>query len=77
MIDAMTSEELIDLYPDGRTFYDESDDVDGFIAACHGLDLCPAINYPPPSTGLEPFATVQVPAVKLFDFYALDLRMGT
>lgn len=73
----MTSAELVDLYPDGRTFYYEGDDVPSFIKACHDFDLCPATNFPPPQRDLEPFTTVYVPAHKLFDFYALDLRVGT
>lgn len=68
---------LADFYPDGRTFYDESGDPAAFIAACHGLDLWPVTNHPPASAGLEPFVTVEVPAVKLGPFYALGLRMGT
>jgi hypothetical protein len=68
---------LAEFYPDGRTFYDESDDSEAWIASCHGLGLWPVTNHPPPSSGLEPFITVEVPAEKLGAFYALDLRMGT
>jgi hypothetical protein len=68
---------LAEFYPDGRTFYDESDDREAFIAACHGLGLWPMTNYPPPEADLEPFTTVQVPAEKLGAFYALGLRVGT
>jgi hypothetical protein len=74
-----TDQELVDLYPDGRVFYDESDDRDAFIAACHGLNLYPQVTFPPPSdpTLKEPWATVHVPAKQLGDFYRLDLRVGT
>lgn len=72
-----TPEEYADFYPDGRTFYDETDDTAAFIEACHAMDLCPAINFPPPERELEPFTTVYVPAHKLHAFYALGLRVGT
>jgi hypothetical protein len=73
----MTDRELMDLYPDGRTYYDETDDPAGFMAACHSLDLSVAVNHPPASTGLEPYATVYVPPKKLGDFERLGLRVGT
>lgn len=69
--------DLATLYPDGRTFYYEGDDLPSFIETVHGLDLCPATNYPPPGRGLDPFTTVYVPAKRLDAFYALDLRVGT
>ena len=72
-----TEAELVDLYPDGRTFYDESDDLAAFIAACHGLGLTVSTHQAPPEAGLDPWTTVYVPADKLAAFYALDLRVGT
>lgn len=75
----MTHEELIALYPDGRTFYDETDDTETFVETCHKMGLTTATHRPPPDNadGLTPWTTVYVPARLLFDFYALNLRVGT
>jgi hypothetical protein len=73
----MTHEELVDLFPDGRTFYDETDDREAFIAACHAMGLTVSTHQAPPEADLEPWTTVYVPAEKLYDFYALDLTVGT
>lgn len=69
--------DLARLYPHGRTFFYEGDDLPSFIKVVHGLGLCPATNYPPPESGLEPFTTVEVPATRLDEFYALGLPVGT
>jgi hypothetical protein len=69
--------DLVELYPDGRTFYDETDDAAEFIKACHAFGLCPATNHPPPGNDLDDFVTVYVPAHKLVEFYELGLRVGT
>lgn len=64
-------------YPDGRTYYDETDDRAAFVAACHGLGLTVCTHEAPPEANLQPWTTVFVPASKLEAFEALGLRVGT
>lgn len=67
---------LMEMYPDGRTFYDETDDQKAFVRTCHGHGLTVSIHHPP-EQGRETWATVYIPAHKLEWFYALNLRVGT
>jgi hypothetical protein len=68
---------LEEFYPEGRTFYDESGDQQEFIRTMHALGLTVSVHYAPPEAELEPWATVIVPAKRLGEFYALNLRVGT
>lgn len=73
----MTDDELVALYPEGRTFYDESDDQQAFIRTMNEMGLTASVHHAPKDSGLEPWATVHVPVSKLVAFYALNLRVGT
>ncbi len=70
----MDQQELAALYPDGRTFYDETDDQAAFIAQMVDLGFVVQVTY---AKDMEPWATVLVPADRLAEFYALDLVVGT
>ncbi len=56
--------ELSDMYPDGRTFYYEGEDIEGFVKLAR-------------SKGWELFVSFEVPASDVAEVYRRKLPVGT
>jgi hypothetical protein len=69
-----TQESLADLYPEGRTFYDETDDQKDFIDKLVALDYHVTVHH---AKDMDSWATVYVPVDRLKEFYDMDLVVGT